>query len=268
MLVEGANVDDNLRRAGDYIRRAAESGCDIALLPECLDVGWTHPAARDLASPIPGKSFDALSLKAKTSGIFVVAGLVERVGDRLYNAAVLISPTGELLLKYQKINELSLTHDLYTCGSQLAAVDTSLGCVGINICADNFRQSLPLGHTLCRMGARIILSPSAWAVDADHDNVKDPYGQFWIDSYQELARLYSVPIIGVSNVGWINGGPWEGRKCIGNSIAVGADGEVAHISEYGVDAETLDIIELEISAAPAVGTDWIGLLESRGHSGL
>ena len=35
--------------------------------------------------------------------------------------------------------------------------------------ADNFPDSLVLGHSLARMGAQILLSPSAWAVPADHD---------------------------------------------------------------------------------------------------
>ena len=52
-----------------------------------------------------------------------------------------------------------------------------------------------------------------------------PYGKLWRDSYTELARLYDVTVIGVSNVGPITGGPWAGRKCIGCSLAVGPGGE-------------------------------------------
>ena len=33
------------------------------------------------------------------------------------------------------------------------------------------------GHALGRMGARLLLSPCAWAVDADHDNAREPYGE-------------------------------------------------------------------------------------------
>ena len=83
------------------------------------------------------------------------------------------------------------------------------------------------------MGAQVILSPSAWAVDADHDNARDPYGKLWRDSYTELARLYDVTVIGVSNVGPITGGPWAGRKCIGCSLAVGPGGEVLAEGPYG-----------------------------------
>ena len=102
--------------------------------------------------------------------MFVAAGLVERAGDRLYNAAVLIAPAGEILLHHRKINELDIALDLYSVGDRLGVVETELGTLGLAICADNFGSSLAIAHVLARMGAQVILSPSAWAVDADHDN--------------------------------------------------------------------------------------------------
>jgi predicted amidohydrolase len=102
--------------------------------------------------------------------------------------------------------------------------ETPLGTIAVNICADNSPDSLMLGHSLGRMGARLLLSPSAWAVEADHDNAKDPYGQMWRESYTALAKQHDMTIVGVSNVGWMTGGPWQGRKCIGCSLAVGPGG--------------------------------------------
>jgi hypothetical protein len=43
---------------------------------------------------------------------------------------------------------------------------------------------------------RATLSPSAGAVDAEHDNARDPYGKLWLDSHAELARLYDVTMVG------------------------------------------------------------------------
>ena len=36
---------------------------------------------------------------------------------------------------------------------------------------------------LAKKGARLILSPCAWAVPPDHDQVRDPYGSLWRDVY-------------------------------------------------------------------------------------
>ena len=59
-----------------------------------------------------------------------------------------------------------------------------------------------------------------------NDNDEEPYGGLWLDSYEELARLYDLTVIGVGNVGRLTGGPWRGRKCIGCSLAVGPGGVV------------------------------------------
>ena len=56
--------------------------------------GPTRPHAT-LAEPIPGPHADVLvHAAAREHRVFVAAGLVERAGDRLFNAAVLIAPDG------------------------------------------------------------------------------------------------------------------------------------------------------------------------------
>jgi hypothetical protein len=54
-------------------------------------------------------------------------------------------------------------------------------------------------------------------------------------------------IAGCSNVGWITDGPWRGRKCIGSSLVVGADGKPVLRGPYGVEAETM----LMVTVTPA-----------------
>jgi predicted amidohydrolase len=267
ILVQGGEAAANLERARENIRQAADRGCDVVVLPECLDVGWTHPSARELAQPLPGPHSDVICCAASDAGLFVVAGLTERAGDRIYNAAILVSPAGEILLRHRKINELDIAHDLYSTGDSLAVAATPLGVLGVTICADNFPSSLALGHSVARMGCRLLLSPSAWAVDADHDNERQPYGALWLESYTTLARLYDMAVVGVSNVGWLSAGPWRGRKCIGCSLAIAPGGRVAARGPYGEDAEALLFAELEIPPAPARGTGFAGVLADRGYSG-
>jgi predicted amidohydrolase len=267
MLVEGAEVAANLARASAMAARAAEAGCDLIVLPECLDIGWTHPRARELAQPIPGQYSEALCQAARASSLYLVAGLTERHGDRIFNAAVLISPDGEVLLKHRKINILEIAQDLYATGDSLSVVETSLGCIGIAICADNFSNSLALGHSLARMGAQILLSPSAWAVDADHDNEAEPYGDTWRRSYTTLAGLYDLTVVGVSNVGWIAAGPWEGRKCIGCSLAVGPGGAILAQGPYGECAEDLLAVPVEVVEPGATGTAIAKMLREKGYEG-
>jgi predicted amidohydrolase len=267
MLVLGAQPAANLDRADAAIHDAAGKGCRLTVLPECMDLGWTDPSARRLAQPIPGPHSQRLAQTAKQTGMFVTAGLVERAGDRLYNAAVLIDPRGQIVLVHRKINELDIAHDLYATGDRLAVAHTELGTLGISVCSDNFPNSLAIGHVLARMGAQLLLSPSAWAVDADHDRFVEPYGECWRRAYAELGRLYDLPVIGVSNVGWLTDGPWKGRKAIGCSLATNNCGEILAEGPYGESAEALIVVDVEMRPPRVTGTQIADDLAARGYVG-
>ena len=256
MLVEGGRRDSNLARACVRISEAATSGAQIIVLPEALDLGWTHPSALAGAEPIPGgKSCEQLRAAARQHGLFVCAGLTERAGKDVFNAAVLLSPEGELLLHHRKLNELEIGRVFYGRGNRLGVVATPLGTLGVMICADAFAPGEMVSRTLGLIGASLILSPCAWAVPADHDNVREPYGQLWRDCYGSVARDFKLWIAGASNVGPITGGPWAGRHCIGNSLLVGPGGanrgRPAHMR---VESEALLVAEVTLEPPPS-GSD-------------
>jgi len=267
MLVEGGRPDANVARAVQCVEQAAARGCHLVVLPECLDAGWTDPSARTLAQPIPGPHTERLARAARQGGVFVAAGLVERAGAALFNSAVLIDPRGEILLVHRKINELDLAHDLYSIGDRLAVAHTPLGTIGLAICADNFPDSLAIGHVLARMGAQILVSPSAWAVEAGHDNAVAPYGELWRRAYGELCRLYDLHVVGVSHVGWLAAGPWKGRKVIGCSLAMGPGGVILAEGPYGHDAEALLTVDLAPRPPIGKGTLIAEALRARGYHG-
>ena len=246
MQVIGGEKERNLNHAVELIEQAVNQGAELALLPECLDLGWTHPSSASLAESIPdGWTYRRLKKAAADNHIYICAGLTERAGERVFNAAVLINNFGEVRLKHRKINELDIGREYYSTGDRLNVIDTSFGRIGLMICADGFAEGQVLSRSLCLMGAEIILSPCAWAVDNDHDNLADPYGDFWRKVYVPVARRFSTTIIGVSNVGAITAGPWEGRKCIGSSLAVGPDGKDIIQGPYGIDAESILIIDVD-----------------------
>jgi predicted amidohydrolase len=257
MRVDGGARAANLRRATDRIQAAAGAGAQVVLLPEALDLGWTHPAAATEAEPVPGGSaYAELQRAACRHGIYVCAGLIERDGPRVFNAAILIGPRGELLLHHRKLNELELGHSLYAQGDRLAVAATPLATFGLMICADAFARHQMVARTLGLMGADVILSPCAWAVPAEHDQAANPYGQLWLDHYRPVARDFSLWIAGASNVGWLNAGPWSGRKCIGCSLVIDPRGDIAARGPYGVEADTLLFVDVSPLPRPARGDGW------------
>jgi predicted amidohydrolase len=251
MRVDGGAKQANLARAESLIAEAAASGAQVVLLPEAMNLGWTHSSARTEADEIPGGETCArLQGAARRHALFVCAGLIERAEKLCFNSAVLIDPDGAVLLHHRKINELDIAHDLYARGDRLGVARTPFGTMGLMVCADAFASGQVVSRTLALMDATVILSPCAWAVPANHDEVRDPYGQVWLDNYVPVARDFRVWIAGCSNVGLINDGPWRGRNCIGCSLVIGPGGERVLRGPYGVDAETI----LYVDVKPALRT--------------
>ena len=263
LLVEGGEPERNLTRANEMIRKAAQQKCDLVLLPECLDLAWTHPSAKTEAQPIPGPWSDRLCQHAKESGIFVCAGLTEKDNTHVYNSAILIDASGKIILKYRKINVLVVGQQFYSIGNFLSVVETPWGIVGVNICSDNYMDGLPIGHTLARMGAQIILSPSSWTVDYSVTEKDDPYGEKWVKPYSILAKLYNLVMVGTTSVGVIVGGPYEGKKMIGCSLAVGQEGILAR-GPFNEFAGELIVAEFDVPQRKEKGTAIGEMLKKQG----
>lgn len=257
MRVVGGQKEENLRRAEILMAEAAGRGAQVLLLPEAMSLGWTHPSSRSEADTIPdGQTCAVLRAAARRHGCYVCSGLTELDGERVFNSAVLIDPDGSVLLVHRKLNELEIGHDCYDQGDRLGVASTPLGTFGVLICADAFARGEVISRGLGYMGAQVILSPCAWAVPADHDNDKEPYGALWRGCYGPVARDFRLWIAGASNVGPISAGPWEDRNCIGASLVIGPRGETVLQGPYGVDAEAVLIADIDPQEMLTRGCGW------------
>lgn len=257
MLVVGGEREDNLNRAVARIEEAAKNGADIVLLPEVMDLGWTHSSAKTKAAPIPGGStFQILGDAAKNNQVYVCAGIIEKDGSRTFNAAVLINRKGELVLKHRKINELDIAHDLYDQGDRINVCETEFGTIGLLICADASSKDYILPRSMGYLGADLILLPSSWAVEPDFNNLKTPYGGMWRDAFTAVCKEFNLNMVSVSNVGKISDGPWKDWDCIGNSMFVANGGDDVFVMPFGSNADTIAYQIVECVNRPARGTTW------------
>src|SRR5687768_17308078 len=96
MRVAAADKAANLSHARQMIGRAAAGGAQVVVLPEVMDCGWMAPPEQ--ASAIPGgDTCAALADAARLHNVYVCSGVTERAPDgRVYNAAVLLDPSGKL----------------------------------------------------------------------------------------------------------------------------------------------------------------------------
>lgn len=224
ILIEGGEPDRNLERSEKMLQEAKENNCDFALFPETLDFAWTHPSGLKEAAPIPGVFSDRICRLSKQYRIFICVGLTEKTKEGNYNSALLVNPEGEIETVYRKINLLEVEFPYYLVGQSLSVINSPWGKLGINICSDNYSDALSIGNVLARMGAVCILSPSSWTVDHSITEHDDPYKNKWKKPLGTLSRIFQIHVISASGIGYIVGGPYEGKKMIGQSLIAHPDG--------------------------------------------
>ena len=160
-------VERNLETCLSRLAEAAGAGAELIVLPECAIPGYMFDSAAEaleFAEEIPGPSTEALAEECRRLGIHVVCGLLERDGDRLHNAAVLVGPNG-LIGTYRKTHLPYLGVDRFAVpGDELRVFDTPLGRIGLEICYDlRFPEAT---RTLALQGADIVAHPTAFPVEA------------------------------------------------------------------------------------------------------
>ena len=157
------NLDVCLAR----LEEAAGLGASILVLPECAIPGYMWDSAEEampFAEEIPGPSTAALERECARLGVHVVCGLLERDGDALHNAAVLVGPDG-LVGTYRKTHLPYLGVDRFVvAGDELPVFETPLGRIGVEICYDlRFPE---VTRTLALRGADLVAHPTNFPVAA------------------------------------------------------------------------------------------------------
>jgi predicted amidohydrolase len=174
MLVAAAQIEPklaeperNLEACLARLEEAAAAGAELLVLPECAVPGYMFESAEEalpFAEEIPGPSSEVLERESRRLGMHVVCGLLERDGDTLRNAAVLVGPDG-LVGTYRKTHLPFLGVDRFVVpGDELTVFDTPLGRIGVEICYDlRFPE---VTRTLALKGADIVAHPTNFPMAA------------------------------------------------------------------------------------------------------
>jgi predicted amidohydrolase len=162
-----AEKERNLEACLGRIEEAAASGATLLVLPECAIPGYMYESldeAMPYAEEIPGPATEALVDACRRLDVYVTCGLLERNGDAIHNAAVLVGPEG-LIGTYRKTHLPFLGVDRFvTAGDELSVWDTPLGRIGVEICYDlRFPEATRL---LALQGAEIVAHPTNFPVAA------------------------------------------------------------------------------------------------------
>lgn len=164
MDVAFAEPKKNLVRFAEFFETTCAAGARLTVFPECALTGYCYESldeARPVAEPIPGPSSERMTELCRRYNCFVIYGLLESDGDRIFNAAVLVGPDG-VVDSYRKIHLPFLGIDRFaTPGDRPFAVqDIGLMRLGMNICYDG---SFPeASRVLALQGADLIALPTNW----------------------------------------------------------------------------------------------------------
>jgi predicted amidohydrolase len=135
---------------------------DLMVLPELFNTGYqfvSREEASELAEEVPsGRTCKALTDLAASRRMFLVFGVAERDGGRIYNSAAVVGPEG-FIGTYRK-SHLFLEEKLYfePGDTGFRIFDLGNARVGVMICFDWwFPES---ARTLALMGADLICHPA------------------------------------------------------------------------------------------------------------
>jgi predicted amidohydrolase len=148
---------------------AAAAGARLIVFPECALTGYgfgSKEEALGYAQRIPGPGLEACAAACARLGTHVVFGLLERDGDRLFNACALYGPTG-FVGSYRKVHLPFLGVDRFADpGDRPFAVHDAGGVkVGMHICYDG---SFPeTGRVLALLGAELLVLPTNWPTHSE-----------------------------------------------------------------------------------------------------
>jgi predicted amidohydrolase len=174
------------------IDQAGKLGLDIVCLCESIRQIGTKTGAAGCAETIPGPDTVALGQAAARNKMWVVAGLMERDGDTLYNTAVLIDRQGKLAGKYRKIHlPMGEWQDGVTPGKEYPVFQTDFGKVGIMICYDWFFPEA--AGIFARHGAEVLFAPTWGTTFRDKDGCVEGENIFRVRARDN--GMYLVPSV-------------------------------------------------------------------------
>jgi predicted amidohydrolase len=243
--------EDNVRAAVELLRHAVDQRADLVVLPELGNSGYmfnSRAEAFALSEPIPdGPTCRAYLDVIRGTQLHVVAGICERDGTKLYNAAAVLGPDG-FIGKYRKIHLWDEERLFFEPGNLgFPVFHLPFGRVGVMICFDGwFPES---ARILKLQGADIICDPTCWVLVPGLVEATNPLSAY---VHMAQAHMNNVFIVCADRCGIE-----RGCTFIGNSCIAGPSGFIAGPASF---AET-DLLITDINLAAARYHHWTALAD-------
>jgi predicted amidohydrolase len=177
------DLEKNRNKSIELLARAIEA--DVIVLPELANSGYNFKdkeQAYSLSETLTDSPYiDVLKAMAEKNNQYIVAGINERDGDKLFNTSVLVGPVG-LLGKYRKVHLFLNEFDFFEQGNLgFPVIDINGIKLGMLICFDwIFPEAWRI---LAMKGADVICHPS---------NLVLPYAQQAVPVQCMFNRIFAI----------------------------------------------------------------------------
>ncbi len=234
----------NISNAGEFVRKAAAQGADIAVLPEMFNCPYKTSNFPIYAEEEGGECYRLLSELAKELRVYLVAGTMPEKDSegKVYNTSYVFDRQGRKIGKHRKMHLFDIDvkggqyfkeSDTLTAGNTVNVFETEFGRIGLAVCYD-FRFP-ELARLMVEEGAKAIIVPAAFNMTTGPAH--------WEVMFRSRAIDNQVYTIGTAPAR-------DENSCYtsyGNSIIVSPWGEVKlrMDEKEGIALETLDFDYVE-----------------------
>lgn len=233
------------------VQNAVAEGAEFVLTPECTNALSSNRSHQRtvLRHEEDDETLAALREQAAKSGVWLLIGslglLTHDADGRFANRSILISPTGDIAARYDKIHmfdvDVSETEVYresagYRPGHQAVIAETPFGTIGMTVCYD---VRFPyLYRRLAKAGAQILTVPAAFnhITGAAH--------------WEVLLRARAIEtgcfVLAPAQTGFHTEQHGKGRRTFGHSLVITPWGEVRADAGTapGVTLADLDLAEV------------------------
>ena len=229
--------------ASAHLKRAADAGADLAILPEMFATGFSMNPGR-ITQPPGGPTEQWLRGKARELSMHLIAGVAETASPLPVNNALLVSPEGEVK-RYSKIHPFSFAGEEKFFGGGDGVVTWEIAGARLTplVCYD-LRFPEPFRLAAGETDAFVVIA-----------NWPERRRAHW----QLLLRARAVEnqafVLGVNRVG-----DGEGVHYAGDSAAISPWGETL---ASAAEIETVLIVDIDPKAVAAARARYTALADRR-----
>ena len=211
------NIQPNLKKHLDIVRRAKDGGADLVVFPELSLSGYSIKDSNwDVAFRPDDRKFLS-DLIRESEEITIILGVVEESKDFGIHNSALFLEKGQATIVHRKTYPptYGMFEELryFSPGTEVKAFDSVHGRFGVLICEDFWH--LPLPYILAQDGAQVIIGIAASPTRLAGQEAME-IARVNSEQHRSYARLLSSYLVFSNRVGFEDGvNFWGGSEIVG-----------------------------------------------------